>query len=247
MLSCNSFNSFLLPSHLLPSARREKRGKSAKPEGVEEATVASKEAKTKTSEEQDSGDTVEDAPKEVSFDDLLAQHRAQQLKAKEVVTNGNNEQVVTGNKVASIEARVKKVARKDLKKSSFPLSSAAEVKSRKKAGEECLRVQEINKRLCNELSKETDKDTESAATKVTPDDVADTLSKLSLSEDSLHLSLFTNSRPDTLALLEAEMAALGEDQELASQLALWSGGALNIWFVEQWLCLVYRAVVVSTL
>ena len=64
-----------------------KRGKSAKPEGVAEATVVTKDSKEVVKEPE-----VEETKEELSFDELLARHRAEQNKAKEVTANGDHKE-----------------------------------------------------------------------------------------------------------------------------------------------------------
>ena len=118
------------------------------------------------------------------------------------------------SKDASIEGRVKKVARKENKKSTFPVSAAAEMKARKRVGEDCIKILEINKRVFGEAQKvEEVGDGE--------DTVLEGLEKLTLNSDKdesdLHLGFFTDDRASMHKLLDSEVSSLSGDPSLSSQ------------------------------
>ena len=98
--------------------KREKRGKAFKPEDVAEAT-AKNPTKEATPKKEEAPSNEASAVAELSFDELLAQHRAQQSKAKEVVqVNGDHtakEEVSASGSEATSRVSFKKAARKDFK------------------------------------------------------------------------------------------------------------------------------------
>ena len=194
--------------------KREKRGKAFKPEDVAEAT-AKNPTKEATPKKEDPPSNDVSAVAELSFDDLLAQHRAQQSKAKEVQLNGDHptkEEVGKNGSEATTRPSFKKAARKDFKKMAFPVCSASETKSRSKAGEECILISKINEQNAAECEEDQKAD------------LSDQFSQLSLDSNSPHLALFTADREAMLGLLDKETDALkGEDKELASQISIWSG------------------------
>merc|ERR1719234_734409 len=198
--------------------KREKRGKAFKPEDVAEATAKNPTKEATPKKEEPASTDASAVVAELSFDQLLAQHRAQQSKAKEVVqVNGDHtvrEEVNESGSEATTRVSFKKAARKDLKKMAFPVCSASETKNRNKAGDECILISRINKQL-NAAENNSDQKA---------DDLSDQFSQLSLDRNTPHLALFTSDREAMLGLLDKETDALGvEDKELASQISIWSG------------------------
>ena len=123
--------------------KKEKRGKAFKMDDVAEATAQSqtKEATPKKDEVGSNGGSAE-----LSFDELLAQHRAQQSKVKVNGDHAVREEVIENGSEATSRV-TKKAARSSFKKMAFPVCSASEVKSKGKAGEECVLINKINKHL----------------------------------------------------------------------------------------------------
>ena len=191
--------------------KKEKRGKAFQTENVAEATAKNPvKENTPKKEESNSGSVVAD----LSFDELLAQHRAQQSKANEVQVNGDHKgDASESGSEATSRVTLKRAARKDFKKMAFPLCSASETKNRSKAGKECILIGKINEQRLKECK--NDQKT----------DLSDQFSQLSLENSNApHLAMFISDREAMLGLLDKEVEALKEeDKELASQLSIWSG------------------------
>ena len=188
--------------------KKEKRGKAFKMDDVAEATAQSqtKEATPKKDEVGSIGGSAE-----LSFDELLAQHRAQQSKVKVNGDHAVREEVIENGSEATSRV-TKKAARSSFKKMAFPVCSASEVKSKGKAGEECVLINKMNKQKTTTESKNQNTD------------LADQFSQLSLDANAPHLALFIDDRVSMLSLLDKETEALKvEDKELASQVSIWSG------------------------
>ena len=166
---------------------------------------------------------TEKVAKEMSFDELLARHRADQAKAREeAATNGEQEKEEV--REAVVGSRVRKVVRKSegRKVAYFPLSSAAEVRSRGRVGEECLLIDRTNTRVRGEVGAAENGVKEEVKEGVT-EGLTTSLASLSISKEvkvSPHLAFYTMDRA-MVGVLEEEEA--GAEEEVGASLAVWRG------------------------
>ena len=162
--------------------------------------------------------------KDLSFEELLALHKAEQGKVKEVSPDLGEEQeterVEKPRQILKPSSNRERKVKTVNKKLYFPVSSNAETRSKATALEDCLAVHEYYQRHVKR-----EEDTEEAVTEALDnlnlDDGSETKKK-SKKEAGVHLGFFT-SREAVYRLLEAERSDQAGDAEAEAVLSLWSG------------------------
>ena len=147
---------------------------------------------------------------QMSFEELLAQHRASQVRVKEH-TNGEENSVANSKEVTDNKTKEKKI-RSSNKKHFFQVSIAAEQKNRDKTAEECIAVHQSYQNRMNDAVR----DAEGVIEDLEKMKIADT------EETSTHLGFF-HSRSAMYSLLDEEKKALCDDVDSQAVLGLWTG------------------------
>ena len=169
--------------------------------------------------------------KELSFEELLALHKSEQGKVKEVSPDttevkehAQEERVEKPRQILKPSSNRERKVKTVNKKLYFPVSSSAETKSRATALEDCLAVHEYYQRHVKR-----EDDDELAVTEALDNlnlEDADTKKK-SKKEAGVHLGFFT-SREAVYRLLEAERSEQAGDAEAEAVLSLWSGDLVTV-------------------
>ena len=165
--------------------------------------------------------------KELSFEELLALHKSEQGKVKEVSPElGKEEQEETERvekprqilKPSSNRERKVKTVNKKLY---FPVSSNAESKSKSTTLEDCLAVHEYYQSHVKRVEDMSEEAVVEALDNLNLDEGSEGKKK-SRKEAGVHLGFFT-SREAVYRLLEAERSEQAGDVEAEAVLSLWSG------------------------
>ena len=163
--------------------------------------------------------------KELSFDELLTLHRAEQSKAREespgedtAHAQTETERVEKPRQILKPSSNRERKVKTVNKKLYFPVSSSAEARSRATAVEDCLAVHEYYQKHVSSAEAVTQ-----AMASLELGDTEDKNEK----EDGIHLGFFT-SREAVYRLLEAERSEQAGDAEAEVVLSLWSGDLINV-------------------
>ena len=163
--------------------------------------------------------------KELSFDELLTLHRAEQSKAREespgedtAHAQTETERVEKPRQILKPSSNRERKVKTVNKKLYFPVSSSAEARSRATAVEDCLAVHEYYQKHVSSAEAVTQ-----AMASLELGDAEDKNEK----EDGIHLGFFT-SREAVYRLLEAERSEQAGDAEAEAVLSLWSGDLINV-------------------
>ena len=171
--------------------------------------------------------------KELSFEELLALHKSEQGKVKEVspdpgtevTEHAQQERVEKPRQILKPSSNRERKVKTVNKKLYFPVSSSAETKSKATALADCLAVHEYYQ---NHVKK--DDEEEEAAVSEALDNLnleEGDSKKKSKKEAGVHLGFFT-SREAVYRLLEAERSEQAGDAEAEAVLALWSGDLVTV-------------------
>ena len=170
--------------------------------------------------------------KELSFEELLALHKSEQGKVKEVspdpgtevTEHAQQERVEKPRQILKPSSNRERKVKTVNKKLYFPVSCSAETKSKATALADCLAVHEYY-----QSHVKRDDDDEEAVTEALDNlNLEDGDSKKkSKKEAGVHLGFFT-SREAVYRLLEAERSEQAGDAEAEAVLALWSGDLVTI-------------------
>ena len=193
----------------MPIERKRERKVRKAPEAIKAETVESKTVNGKD-------------VKDLSFDELLALHKSEQTKGKDVIKEDKAEEnhdisVEKPRQILKPSSNRERKVKTGNKKLYFPLTSAAEIRSKDTAAEDCEEIFNYYKKQAQDTS----------------DDVAEEMEKLQISPDNVnkdtkHYLGYFKSKEDMYSLLSAEIADQSDDVEARTVLSLWSGDIASV-------------------